>query len=225
VSLPTPASRYAERFIREVADGTGLELWMRPGKGSFGRQVADGAQKIAEQAGARTRRLGNGDSWRRPSGPWALVSAGTFEDDVQAVNRARRQPDPPRLIFSVAAGVREFAGEVDDPEGIYGAGQWFPGSATRPELGPPEDAFLAAYATVTEQPAGYPGVQAAAAAVVAAHCARQARSTARGQLWAQAAALDTATLFGGFRINPVTGAQVKHEAALVRWTSGGLALA
>jgi len=225
VSLPTPASRYAERFIREVVGASGLELWIGPGKGSFGRQVADGAQKIAEQTGTRTRPLGSGDSWPRRSGPWALVSAGTFEDDVQAVNRARRQPNPPRLIFSVAAGVHNFADQVEDPEGIYGVAQWFPGSATRAELGPSEDAFLAAYATVTDQPAGYPGVQAAAAAIIAAHCARQARSTAREQLWAQAAALDTATLFGGFRIDRVTGAQVKHEAALVRWTSDGLALA
>ena len=225
VSLPAPASRYAERFIRDVLKGAGLELWIVQGKGSFGRQVADGAQQIAEQAGACTRRLGNGDAWPWPPGPWALVSAGTFEDDVQAVNRARRQHPPPRLIFSVAAGVREFADEVEDPEGIYGVAQWFPGSTTRAELGPPEGTFLAAYATVTDQPVGYPGVQATAAAVVAAHCARQAGSTARGQLWVRAAALDTATLFGGFRINPVTGAQVKHEAALVRWTSGGLALA
>jgi hypothetical protein len=110
------------------------------------------------------------------------------------------------------------------PGGLCGVGQWFPGSTTRTELGPPEDTFLAAYAMVTDQPLDYPGVQAAAAAVIAAHCARQARSTARGQLWTQAAALDTATLFGGFRINPVTGAQVKHAAALVRWTSGRLAL-
>jgi Periplasmic binding protein len=224
VSLPTPASRYAERFIRDVVDGTGLELWIGPGKGSFGRQVADGAQQVAEQAGVCARRLRNGDAWPCPSGPWALISAGTFEDDVQAVNRARRRPDPPRLIFSVAAGVHEFPGAVD-PEGIYGVGQWFPGHATRAELGPPEGAFLAAHAAVTDQPVGYPGVQAAAAAVIAAYCARQARSTARGQLWAQAAALDTTTLFGGFRIEPVTGAQVKHEAALVRWTSGRLALA
>jgi ABC-type branched-subunit amino acid transport system substrate-binding protein len=225
VSLLTPASRYAERFVRDVLDGTGLELWIVQGKGSFGRQVADGAQNIAEQAGACTRRLENGNAWPCPSGPWALVSAGTFEDDVRAVNRARRQRHPPRLIFSVAAGVREFADEVNDPEGIYGVGQWLPGSTTRAELGPLEDAFLAAYAAVTDQPVDYPGVQAAAAVVVAAHCARQARSTARGHLWAQATALDTTTLFGGFRIDPVTGAQVKHEAALVRWTSGGLALA
>jgi len=225
VSLPGPASRYAERFICDMVDGAGLELWIVQGAGSFGQQVADGAQQIAGQAGARTRRLRNGDAWPCPSGPWALVSAGTFEDDVQAVSQARRQRHPPRLIFSVAAGVREFAGQVDDPEGIYGASQWFPGSTTRAELGPPQDAFLAASAAVTGQPVDYPGVQAAAAAVIAAHCARQARSTARGQLWAQAAALDTTTLFGGFRIDPVTGAQVKHETVLVRWTSGGLALA
>jgi hypothetical protein len=225
VSLLTPASRYAERFIRDVVDGTGLELWIVQGRGSFGRQVADGAQKIAEQTGVCTRRLSCDDVWSRAQGPWALVSAGTFEDDVATVNRARRLPDPPRLIFSVAAGVYEFARKVDDPEGIYGAGQWVPGSGTQAELGPPQDAFLAAYAAVTDQPVEYPGVQAAAAAVIAAHCARRAGSTVRGQLWAQVAALDTATLFGGFRIDPVTGAQVKHQAVLVRWMPGGLALA
>ena len=225
VSLLTPASQYAERFICDVVDGTGLELWIVQGRGSFGRQVADGAQKIAEQASVCTRRLSCDDVWSCAPGPWALVSAGTFEDDVATVNRARRLPDPPRLIFSVAAGVYEFAREVDDPEGIYGAGQWIPGSGTQAELGPPQDAFLAAYAAMTDQPVEYPGVQAAAAAVIAAHCARRASSTVRGQLWAQVAALDTVTLFGGFRIDPVTGAQVKHQAVLVRWMPGGLALA
>ena len=44
VSLLTPASRYAERFIRDVLKGAGLELWIVQGRGSFGRQVVDGAQ-------------------------------------------------------------------------------------------------------------------------------------------------------------------------------------
>ena len=218
VSLLTPASRYAERFIRDVVDGTRLELRIVPGRGSFGRQVADGAQKIADQTGVYTRRLSCDDVWSCAQGPWALVSAGTFEDDVATVNRARRLPDPPR-IFSVAAGVYEFAGKVDDPEGIYGAGQWVPGSGTQAELGPPQDAYLAAYAGVTDQPVEYPGVQAAAAAVIAAHCARRAGSTVRGQLWAQVAALDTATLFGGFRIDPVTGAQVKPKFLQADWST------
>jgi hypothetical protein len=61
--------------------------------------------------------------------------AGTFEDDVQIVNRARRRANPPRLVFSVAAGVREFAGQVEDPKGIYGAAQWVPGSGPVPGWG------------------------------------------------------------------------------------------
>jgi len=227
VSLLTPASRYAERFVRDVVDATGPELWIVQGKGSFGRQVAEGAQKAAQGAGARTRRFGGGDRWPSAYGaePWVLVSAGTFEDDVQTVTRARLHANPPRLIFSVAAGVREFAREVKDPEGIYGVGQWFPGSGASAGLGPSEEAFLKAYGAVADQPVDYPGVQAAAGAVVAAHCARQAGTTAPEQLWFQAAALDTVTLFGRFRVNPVTGAQVGHEAALVRWTPGGLAFA
>jgi hypothetical protein len=60
---------------------------------------------------------------------------------------------------------------------------------------------------------------------LAAHCVRRTGTTTPGPLWAAAAALDTDTLFGGFKIDPVTGAQVKHEAVLVRWASGELALA
>jgi len=121
--------------------------------------------------------------------------------------------------------VREFAGQVEDPVGIYGAAQWFPGGGSGAGLGPSEQAFLNAYAEVTDQLVDYPGVQAAAGAVIAAYCARRAGTTARGRLWAQAVALDTATLLGEFRIDPVTGAQVGHQAVLVRWTPGGLALA
>ena len=111
------------------------------------------------------------------------------------------------------------------PSGPDGAAQWFPGSGSGAALGPSEEAFLTAYAEVTGQLVDYPGVQAAAGAVIAAYCARRAGTTARGRLWAQAVALDTVTLLGGFRIDPVSGAQVGHEAALVRWTPDGLALA
>jgi hypothetical protein len=67
----------------------------------------------------------------------------------------------------------------------------------------------------------YPAVQAVAGAVLATHCARQAGSVTRDALWAAACALDTSTLFGGFRIDPVTGAQVKHRTVLVRWGAEG----
>ena len=116
--------------------------------------------------------------------------------------------------------MREFADEVDDPEGIYRAGQWFPGSATRAELGPPQDAFLAAYAAATDEPADCPAyrrprLRSSQRTVPGRRARRPAGS------WGAGRALDTATLFGRFRIDPVTGAQVKHEAVLVRWRLAG----
>jgi substrate-binding family protein len=226
VSLLTPASRYPEQFIRRALNGEGLELWIVSGKGSFGRQVADGAGHAAQGAGIRTRRLEHGGTWpsSAPSQSWALFSAGTFEQDVATVRRAQAHPCPPTTICAVAAGVREFAREVEHTAGIYGVGQWFPGTVPNsPEIGPSEATFLTAYADDANMRIDYPGVQAVAGAALAVHCARRAGTTASEQLWAEAAALDTETLFGGFKIDPVTGAQVKHEAVLVRWADGELA--
>jgi hypothetical protein len=228
ISLLTPASRYPESFIRRVLNGEDLELWIVSGKGSFGRQVAEGADQAAQRAGIRVRRLEHGGIWpsSAPSGSWALFSAGTFEVDVATVRRAQEHPDPPATICAVAAGVQEFASEVAHPEGIYGIGQWFPGAvANASEIGPSETTFLTAYQSITRTRIDYPGVQAVAGAALAVYCARQAGTTAPERLWAEAAALDTETLFGGFKIDPVTGAQVKHEAVLVRWARRELALA
>ena len=228
VSLLTPASRYAEQFIRRLLNRENIELWIVSGKGSFGRQVAEGANRAADRAGIRTRRLEHGGAWpsRTPPESWALFSAGTFEQDVETVHRAQGHPHPPCMICAVAAGVQEFAGEIEHPEGIYGVGQWFHGAvANSPEIGPSETTFLTAYANRTKTPIDYPGVQAVAAAALAAYCVRRTGTTAPQQLWADAAALDSETLFGGFKIDPVTGAQLKHEAVLVCWGRGGLALA
>jgi hypothetical protein len=228
VSLLTPASRYPEQFIRRVLNGEDLELWIVSGKGSFGQQVAEGADQAAQRAGIRTRRLEHGGAWPSDalSELWALFSAGTFEQDVATVRRAQDRPHPPATICAVAAGVREFAREVEHPEGIYGVGQWFPGAvANSPEIGPSETTFLTAYTARAKTRIDYPGVQAVASAALAVYCARQAGTTAPQRLWAQAAALDTGTLFGGFKIDPVTGAQTKHQAVLVRWADGELALA
>ena len=65
-----------------------------------------------------------------------------------------------------------------------------------------------------------PAVQAAAGAAIAAYCARLAGSTSRDTLWAVVSELETSTLFGGFKIDPNSGAQVSHRTVLVRWTHG-----
>jgi Periplasmic binding protein len=133
------------------------------------------------------------------------------------------------MAESTAPGVRRggrrarFSNAVDDPEGVFGVAQWFPGRGNEVALGPAEDDFLRGYGGAAGTWPDYPAAQAAAGAIIAARCASLAGGTSRDELWAAASGLDTSTLFGGFRIDPPTGAQVKHQTVLVRCTDGSLA--
>jgi ABC-type branched-subunit amino acid transport system substrate-binding protein len=228
ISVLTPTSHYAEPFLRYIASerDPARVLCIANSPGSFGRQVADGAETAARQLGIRTVRAGPGDQFPPPGVPaeWDLFSAGVFEQDAEIVSKALRLPVPPRRVCAVAAGVREFGHAFDDSEGVFGIAQWFPGRGHEVMLGPAERAFLGAYADDTRTFPDYPAVQAAASAVLAAHCAKLAGGTGRENLWVAASDLDTSTLFGDFRIDPLSGAQVKHRTVLVRWAAGELAL-
>jgi ABC-type branched-subunit amino acid transport system substrate-binding protein len=224
VSVSTPASRYAEPFLRRLAsDPEPARLWIVHGKGGFARQVAAGAEATARILGIETVRLGPADELPRvePSSAWNLLCAGMFEEDVHTVGRASRAPHPPRAICAVAAGIGEFGLAVPDAEGIFGVGQWFPYGGRPAELGPAEAQFLAAYRDRAGTPPDYPAVQAVAAAVLAAHCVRLAGGTTRELLWAAASSLDTSTLYGHFMIDPDSGLQLGHRPVLLRWTRRG----
>ncbi len=190
--------------------------------------MAAGAAATALRLGVKATRMGPGEDLPSvdPRSGWDLFSAGLFEEDVQTVQRAMELPHPPQMLCAVAAGVREFSEATGNIDGIFGVGQWFPGRH-QPALllGPTEGDFLAAYSDLTGTLPDYPAAQSLAGAVLAAHCARQAGDVSRDALWWAAAALDTQTLFGGFRIDPTTGIQVRHEAVLLRWTPHGLTAA
>lgn len=226
ISVLTPTSRYGEPFARFLTEDGGARrpLCVVHGAGRFGRQVADGTTAAAEQLGITVVRATPEEvpPASLPSG-WDLFSAGVFEQDAELAARALRLPRPPRRLCTVSAGVRDFSSAVDDPEGVFGIAQWFPGSRHQSLLGPSEDEFLRAYASAGGGVPDYPAVQAAAGAVIASQCARLTGSSQREALWSAATALDTSTLFGGFRVDPASGTQMKHETALVRWTAGELA--
>ena len=228
VSVLAPTSRYALPFVRTRAgDIERSPFWVVRGRGRFGRQVAAGAVERANHDGLETveKRMGNGSVFDGVPEVWDLFSAGRFEDDVAIVNAARAAEHPPWAICSIAAGVHDFASEVDDPDGIFGIAQWSPGSDGAAELGPSEGEFMAAYRALADSPPDYPAVQAAAGAVLATRCAELAGSLDRESLWQAAAALDTRTLVGGFKIDATTGAQVKHTTVLLQWHGAALELA
>ena len=224
VSVLTPASRYADPFLRRLARvREPRTLFLAHGRGSFGRQVTAGAETTGRALGIDTVRLGPQDDLPavEAASGWSLFCAGLFEEDTRTVTRALALPNPPEVICAVAAGIREFGLAVPDPEGIFGVGQWAPHSGRRAEIGPSEGEFLAAYAARTGALPDYPAVQTAATAALATHCARTAGGTSRDLTWPAASELDTSTLFGRFTIDPLTGIQTGHEATLVRWAPEG----
>jgi ABC-type branched-subunit amino acid transport system substrate-binding protein len=226
VSVLTPTSRYGEPFVRLLTRGDQprRDLCVVHGPGRFGRQVADGAAEVATRLGINVVRA---DPDGFPPAPlprdWDLFSAGVFEQDAELAASALRLPHPPQRLCTVSAGVREFARAVRNPEGVFGIAQWFPGGQYQALIGPSEEDFLHAYAEAGGGTPDYPAAQAAAGAVIASHCARTAGSCQREALWTTAAALDTSTMFGGFRIDPASGTQVGRETTLVQWTAGKLA--
>jgi ABC-type branched-subunit amino acid transport system substrate-binding protein len=228
VSVLAPTTRYAVPFVRgRAAEDERVPLWVVRGRGRFGRQAAAGAVGQARRDELETveKRTGDGPLFEDVREAWDLFSAGRFEDDVAIVKKAQAGPNPPRAICSVAAGVQDFASEVDDVDGIYGVAQWYPGRGVQPELGPAEDDFLQAYRELARALPDYPAVQAAAGAVLAMRCVELAGSTDPDALWAIASELDTTTLLGRFKIDPSTGAQTKHTTVLLQWRGGELQLA
>lgn len=226
ISVLTPASRYMEPFLARLAAQAELSLELRIayGRGPFGCQVAAGAERYAQELGFAHVRMGAVDEILTDDEPddWNLITAGTFDDDTQAVIRAGELWKPPRVTCAIAAGVREFGSALQDTDGTFGIAQWFPGRNHAADVGPCERDFLDAYRKLAPQTPDYPAVQAAATASLAAHCARLISEPDRSHLWGAATALETATLYGAFKIDMTTGAQVSHRTVLTRWIDGEL---
>jgi hypothetical protein len=123
-------------------------------------------------------------------------------------------------VWAVAAGVQQFGSAIDNPTDVYGTAQWIPGVEAPPGIGPPEADWVAAYTEMTGRSPDYPAAQAAAAAALATHCVEAAGTVATPGVWSAAGGLDSSTFFGRFRMDRVSGMQVGHEMALVRWAGG-----
>src|SRR4051812_17006157 len=117
------------RFGRQIAAGAveradhdGLEAVEKRADDGFsfeGVPAAGGAGGADRAGGGGVERGGDGGfSLGGVPEVWALFSAGGFGDDVAIVKAARSAEPPPRAICSIAAGVQDFALEVNAPGGI-----------------------------------------------------------------------------------------------------------
>jgi branched-chain amino acid transport system substrate-binding protein len=231
VGILTPVSRYFGGLIELVRsldpDAARVALLHRQGS-SFGRAAALGVEAAASGAMFVTEvvtysSLGNDlpsvmASLQRQS-PDLVISAGSFDDEVVLARALLESGPGPKAIGLAAAAMQEFPHALGThAEGFLGPSQWEPWLAYVPDFGPgPDEATEGIRAQGA--PPDYPAAQAYAACLVAQRCLEEAGADDES-LWRAACALDFATFFGRFQIDPATGLQVGHEMVLVQWRGG-----
>jgi branched-chain amino acid transport system substrate-binding protein len=231
VGILTPVSRYFGGLI-ELArsldrDAARVTVLHRRGS-SFGHLAALGVRAVASDAMFVTdvitySSLGSDlprvmASLERQS-PDVVISAGSFEDEVVLARALVESGLTVKAVGLAAAAMQEFLQALGtDAEGFLGPSQWEPRLAYVPDFGPGPD-------EVTEgiraqgAPPDYPAAQAYAACLIAQRCLEEAGADDES-LWRAACALDCATFFGRFHIDPATGLQLGHEMVLVQWRRG-----
>ena len=226
VNVLAPASSYLEgglTAIRSSDPQIRSLVVLHTGKG-FSGEVARGAMSAAMQLG-----ISCADALLQPGqaeaslsglpGGAVLAVVGSFQDELailRTLDRGRW-----RAVLSVAAGVDEVLEALGDRrEGLIGPAQWTPASARKPVAGPEGDWFIGAYRRQVGVVPPYPAAQALAAALIWSECVRMTDALDDETLMAQARRLDTRTLYGAFRLDPVTGLQVGHEVVTVQWQNG-----
>jgi ABC-type branched-subunit amino acid transport system substrate-binding protein len=228
VNVPAPAATYLAAVIRALdpAELAGAEALLLHSRTGFGREVAGGTLGAARDVGLAVAAIpfdaGDGDGaaqsvqGRRAD---VLLVAGGFDDELAiAASLLRRRW---RVAAFVAAGVDEILAPVADRlTGVYGPCQWLPDAAPEPEDGADSRWFTSAYLQAAGSSPPYPAAAAFAAGVLWQRCTRDAADTAPEAVQAAAQRLVTTTLFGGFRLDPVTGLQEGHRVGVVQWQRG-----
>jgi ABC-type branched-subunit amino acid transport system substrate-binding protein len=228
VNVPAPAATYLAAVISalDAAELAGAEATLLHSRTAFGREVAGGALGAAGEIGLTVTPIpfdpGDGDGAAQSvvgGRADVLLVAGGFDDELAIAARLLRRRW--RAAAFVAAGVDEvLAPVIDRLTGVYGPCQWLPNASPEPEDGPNSRWFTNAYLQAEGSPPPYPAAAAFAAGVLWQRCTRDAGDTEPEAVQAAAERLTTTTLFGAFRLDPVTGLQEGHRVGVVQWRGG-----
>jgi ABC-type branched-subunit amino acid transport system substrate-binding protein len=226
MNVLSPATTYFASVLQAIhaADATVSSVSLLHSTTGFGRDVATGAQSVAERLQMTLHTIPFTPSHvleavgNVPDGDVLLV-AGNFADE-RAVAPPLRARDW-RFSAFVGAGVDEVLIPADTlREGLLGPAQWMARTALEPDEGPDVAWFEAQYREATGSEPSYPAAQAFAAGVLYARCLREAGEIRDKAIQIVAQKLRCQTLFGAFQLDPDSGLQIGHQVVIVQWQRG-----
>jgi branched-chain amino acid transport system substrate-binding protein len=231
VHLLTPASRYFAGLFtclrRQGAEAGHVAIVQRR-RGTFSREVANGAREQAERSGwpllptffypEDSAQVSALVTEVAAANPGLIILVGNYDDDVAFVRALAGVPLRLTAAAAVAAPLQAFSrdlrGQVD---GWIGPSQWEPEAQQTPAVGPSSAAFVDRFRQRFGQVPDYPAAQAYATGVILRHCVGLAGSYADADLRTVVDRLWCRTFYGDFRLDAESGVQVGHETVLVQW--------
>jgi branched-chain amino acid transport system substrate-binding protein len=223
VNVLSPASTYFDGVLQAVraTDPGAASVSVLYISSGFGRDVYTGVLSVAASLNFEVRSVTfepNRVVEAASTLPVAdvLLVVGGFADElaIAPVLLARSW----RAAAFVGAGVEEVLAPLGNlREGLLGPVQWIATKAMEPDEGPDSDWFVAKYRQTVGSDPPYPAVQAFAAGLLYVRCLRECGVTEDAAQLAAARQLACTTLYGRFRIDPVSGLQVGHQVLIVQW--------
>jgi len=227
VNVPSAAYSYLGAVL-ETLVGKGLpagsQVALLHADTGFGREVAAGTRAAAQRHGLVLQNItfrpgAVTDVLTQVAAADVLVSAGSFDDDVTVAQWSTQRRW--LAVGLVAAGVDELSDVLGERvEGFYGPCQWLHDDAHAATDGPDAEWFVRRYRDKTGTNPPYPAAAAFAAGVIWRRCVLDAGTIAAAPVLAATRGLDTTTLFGRFRVDPLTGVQTGHQIRVVQWRGG-----
>lgn len=226
INVLSPASTYFDGVLQVVraTDPGAATVSVLYASSGFGRDVSTGALNMATRLNFEVRAVPFEPNHAfeiastLPSADVLLV-VGSFADElaVAPVLLTRTW----RAAAFVGAGVEEVLAPLGNlREGLLGPAQWIATSALEPDEGPDSDWFVAQYRHMIGSDPPYPAAQAFAAGLLYARCLRESGVNEDAAQLAAARQLACTTLYGRFRIDPMSGLQVGHQVLIVQWQNG-----
>jgi ABC-type branched-subunit amino acid transport system substrate-binding protein len=226
IDVLSPASTYFDGVLQAVraTDPGAATVSVLYTSSGFGRDVFTGALSMATRLNFEVRAVPFESNYAvkvasmMPSSDVLLV-VGSFADELAIapvlLTRAWR------AAAFVGAGVEEVLAQLGDlREGLLGPSQWIDTAEMEPDEGPDSGWFVSKYRQMVGSDPPYPAAQAFAAGLLCARCVRESGATEDAAQLVTARQLACATLYGRFRIDPVTGLQIGHRVLIVQWQNG-----
>ncbi|MFL5659206.1 MAG: ABC transporter substrate-binding protein [Ktedonobacteraceae bacterium] len=226
INVISPASTYFTGILQAVraTDPKAATVTILHTCRGFGQDVAAGVTNTASDLGFEVRAVpfepNHADrvASTLPAADILLV-AGSFADELAAARLLLTRPWCAAAF--VGAGVDEVLAPLGNlREGLLGPAQWIATAALQPDEGPDSDWFVAKYRQVAGVDPPYPAAQAFAAGLLYARCLRDSGTSSDAAQLAAAQQLACTTLYGAFRLDPVSGLQVGHRVLTVQWQDG-----